>query len=127
MAPIKIKLCKKEGSLSLEYSNGDHFILTGEYLRVHSPSAEVRGHGKGQEILQYGKKFIKICNVESSGNYALKLTFSDLHDSGIYTWGYLYDLASNHAKYWHAYLTALHNTEKSREPDVQIVQLTQPK
>lgn len=127
MAPIKIKLCKKEGSLSLEYSNGDHFILTGEYLRVHSPSAEVRGHGKGQEILQYGKEFIKICNVESSGNYAIKLTFSDSHDSGIYTWGYLRDLASNYSKYWQTYLTALHNAGKSREPNVQIVQLVQPK
>ncbi len=127
MAPVKIKLCKKEGSLSLEYSNGDHFILAGEYLRVHSPSAEVRGHGKGQEILQYGKELIKICNVESSGNYALKLTFSDSHDSGIYTWDYLYDLASNHAKYWQTYLTALHNAGKSREPNVQIVQLMQPK
>ena len=96
-------------------------------ISVFTRLAQRSAHGKGQEILQYGKKFIKICNVESSGNYALKLTFSDLHDSGIYTWGYLHDLASNHAKYWHDYLTALHNAEKSREPNVQIVQLMQPK
>jgi DUF971 family protein len=127
MAPIRIKICKKEGTLSLEYSNGDHFILTGEYLRVHSPSAEVRGHGEGQKILQHGKELIKICNAEPAGNYALKLTFSDSHDSGIYTWGYLYDLASNHAKYWQVYLAALHDAGKGREPNVRIVQLMQPK
>jgi DUF971 family protein len=127
MVPTKIKLHKEDGSLSLEYSDGSHFTLSGEYLRIHSPSAEVRGHGKGQEILQYGKKDVKISSLESSGNYALQLTFSDGHDTGIYSWDYLYDLASNHSKYWQNYLTALHDAGKRRETDVQVVQLVDPK
>jgi len=81
MTPSKIKLNKEEGSLSLEYSDGSHFTLTGEYLRVHSPSAEVRGHGKGQEVLQFGKKDVKVANLEASGNYAIQITFDDGHDS----------------------------------------------
>jgi len=127
MVPTKIKLHKENGSLSLEYGNGDHFTLTGEYLRIHSPSAEVRGHGKGQEILQHGKKDVKITGLESSGNYALQLTFSDGHDTGIYSWDYLYDLATNHNKYWQNYLTVLHEAGKRREAGVQVVQFTEPK
>ncbi|MBL4566618.1 MAG: DUF971 domain-containing protein [Porticoccus sp.] len=127
MVPIKIKLHKEDGSLSLEYSDGSHFTLSGEYLRIHSPSAEVRGHGKGQEILQHGKKDIKVSSLESSGNYALQLTFSDDHDTGIYSWDYLYDLATNHSKYWQNYLAALHDAGKNREVNVQVVQLVDPK
>ena len=127
MVPTKIKLHKEDGSLSLEYSNGNHFTLTGEYLRIHSPSAEVRGHGKGQEVLQHGKKDIKITGLEPSGNYALQLTFSDGHDTGIYSWDYLYDLATNHNKHWQNYLTALHEAGKQREAGVQVVQFTDPK
>jgi DUF971 family protein len=127
MVPTKIKLHKEDGSLSLEYSNGNHFTLTGEYLRIHSPSAEVRGHGKGQEVLQHGKKDIKITGLEPSGNYALQLTFSDGHDTGIYSWDYLYDLATNHNKHWQNYLTALHEAGKQREANVQVVQLVDPK
>ncbi|MEH6468428.1 MAG: DUF971 domain-containing protein [Porticoccus sp.] len=127
MVPTKIKLHKEDGSLSLEYSNGNHFTLTGEYLRIHSPSAEVRGHGKGQEVLQHGKKDIKITGLEPSGNYALQLTFSDGHDTGIYRWGYLYDLATNHSKHWQNYLTALHEAGKQREAGVQVVQFIDPK
>jgi DUF971 family protein len=127
MVPTKIKLHKEDGSLSLEYSNGDHFTLTSEYLRVHSPSAEVRGHGKGQEIFQHGKKDIKITALEPSGNYALQITFSDGHDSGIYSWDYLYDLATNHNKYWQNYLSVLHEKGKRREAGVQVVQFLDPK
>ena len=127
MVPIKIKLHKEDGSLSLEYSDGSHFTLSGEYLRIHSPSAEVRGHGKGQEILQHGKKDVKVSSLESSGNYALQLTFSDDHDTGIYSWDYLYDLATNHSKYWQNYLAALHEAGKNREVNVQVVQLVDPK
>jgi|TARA_B110000503_G_scaffold133886_1_gene212065 DUF971 family protein len=127
MTPTKIKLHKEDGSLSLEYGDGSHFTLTGEYLRIHSPSAEVRGHGKGQEILQDGKKGIKITGLESSGNYALQLTFSDGHDTGIYSWNYLYDLATNHSKHWQNYLAALHEVGKHREATVQVVQLVDPK
>ena len=124
MAPSKIKLNKNEGSLSLEYSDGSHFTLTGEYLRVHSPSAEVRGHGKGQEVLQVGKKDVKVANLEPSGNYAIQITFDDGHDSGIYSWDYLYDLATNHSQYWEKYILSLQQAGKHREANVQVVQLT---
>ena len=127
MVPTKIRLHKEEGSLSLEYADGSHFTLTGEYLRIHSPSAEVRGHGKGQEILQHGKKEVKVTGLTSSGNYALQLTFSDGHDTGIYSWDYLFDLATNHSKYWQNYLAALHEAGKRREADVQVVQFQNPK
>ena len=124
MTPIKIKINKKTGSLSLEYQEDENFLLTGEYLRVHSPSAEVKGHGKGQEILQDGKKFVKICSVESVGNYALKLIFSDSHDSGIYTWSYLYDLAIHQKKYWGIYLKKLSDSGKYRDPSLQALRIT---
>ena len=124
MTPIKIKINKKTGSLSLEYQENENFLLTGEYLRVHSPSAEVKGHGKGQEILQNGKKFVKICSVESVGNYALKLIFSDSHDSGIYTWSYLYDLAIHQKKYWDIYLKKLSDSGKYRDPSLQALRIT---
>jgi DUF971 family protein len=126
MVPAKIKLHKEDGSLTLEYADGSHFILTGEYLRVHSPSAEVRGHGKGQEVLQYGKHGIKISSIEPSGNYALRLTFSDGHDTGIYSWDYLYDLASNHNQHWDNYLATLQRAGKHREANIQVVQLVDP-
>ena len=126
MTPNKVRLNKEDGCLSLEYSDGSQFTLTGEYLRVHSPSAEVRGHGKGQEVLQYGKKAVKVVNVSSSGNYAIQLTFSDGHDSGIYSWDYLYDLATNHDQYWSDYLEALKQAGKHRDADVQVVQLMDP-
>ena len=127
MTPSKIRLDKEGGSLSLEYSDGSHFTLTGEYLRVHSPSAEVRGHGKGQEILQEGKKEVKVSHLESSGNYAIQITFNDGHDSGIYSWDYLFDLATSHSTYWQKYLAALHDAGKQREANVQVVQLVDPK
>tara|TARA_B110000444_G_scaffold34071_1_gene29471 strand:+ start:2053 stop:2427 length:375 start_codon:yes stop_codon:yes gene_type:complete len=124
VTPIKIKINKKTGSLSLEYQEDENFLLTGEYLRVHSPSAEAKGHGKGQEILQDGKKFVKICSVESVGNYALKLIFSDSHDSGIYTWSYLYDLAIHQKKYWDIYLKKLSDSGKYRDPSLQALRIT---
>lgn len=127
MTPSKIRLNKQDGSLSLEYSDASHFTLTGEYLRVHSPSAEVRGHGKGQEILQFGKKEVKVTNLVSSGNYAVQITFSDGHDSGIYSWDYLYELATHHSEYWERYLAALQQAGKHRDAEVQVVQLVDPK
>lgn len=126
MVPTKIKLHKEDGSLTLEYADGSHFTLTGEYLRVHSPSAEVRGHGKGQEVLQYGKKDVKISSLEPSGNYALRLTFSDGHDTGIYSWDYFYDLTTNHSQHWENYLATLQRAGKHREANVQVVQLVDP-
>ncbi len=126
MTPEKIKLNLEEGSLLLEYADGSRFTLTGEYLRVHSPSAEVRGHGKGQGIPQSGKHGVRITHVAPSGNYALQVTFSDGHDSGIFTWDYLRDLAINYQSYWQDYLSALEAAGEFREPDRQVVKLISP-
>ena len=123
MIPKQIKLNKKDGNLCLEYEKIGSFLLSGEYLRVHSPSAEVKGHGKGQGILQHGKEFVKISTIESIGNYALRFTFSDNHSSGIFTWEYLYDLAINYNKYWNDYLKALSESGKYRDPNFQIIEL----
>ncbi|MCV6605325.1 MAG: DUF971 domain-containing protein [Porticoccaceae bacterium] len=126
MLPTKIKLHKLDGHLELSYNDGSHFDLSAEFLRVHSPSAEVKGHGPGQEVLQFGKKNVALERIERAGNYALRLTFDDGHDSGIYTWDYLYDLGKNHQQYWQQYLAKLHQAGKHREPHVQVVQLIEP-
>jgi DUF971 family protein len=112
--PTDIKLHKKSKSLELSFVDGN-FELRAEYLRVHSPSAEVRGHGIGQETLQVKKKFVGITAIEISGNYALKITFDDGHDSGLFTWDYLYELAHNHDTYWQRYLTQLEEQGESRD------------
>jgi DUF971 family protein len=93
--------------LELQYADGTTYRLPFEYLRVHSPSAEVRGHGPGQETLQTGKRDVTIVSLEPVGNYALQPTFSDGHNSGIYSWDLLYDLATRQAEYWQAYLDSL--------------------
>jgi len=112
--PSNIKLHKKSKSLELTFEAGN-FELRAEYLRVHSPSAEVRGHGVGQEILQTKKKFVGISNVELVGNYALKISFDDGHSSGLYIWSYLYDLSINHDNYWNTYLEKLKAAGESRD------------
>jgi DUF971 family protein len=122
VTPKQIKLNKKEGNLCLHYELIGSFLLSGEYLRTHSPSAEVKGHAKGQGVLQYGKEFVKISSVESIGNYALRLTFSDNHNSGIFTWEYLYDLAINYNKYWGDYLETLNKSGKYRDPNIQSIE-----
>ncbi len=123
MIPVQVKLNKAEGSLTLGYADGSSHTLSGEYLRVHSPSAEVRGHGPGQEILQWGKKSVRIASLEKAGNYAVRISFDDGHDTGLYSWTYLYDLCVNRDKYWQAYVQKLHDAGRSRDPDVQIVKL----
>ena len=105
--PVSINLHKKSRYLSVTFDNGMSFDLSCEYLRVHSPSAEVMGHGPGQEVLQTGKEDVTIDDVEPVGHYAIKLYFSDGHDTGLYTWDYLYDLGVNHDRYWQNYLEAL--------------------
>lgn len=105
--PISINLHKKTRLLSVAFDDGSSFDLSCEYLRVHSPSAEVMGHGPGQEVLQTGKEDVTIDDVEPVGHYAIKLYFSDGHDTGLYTWDYLYDLGVNHDRYWQNYLEAL--------------------
>ncbi|MGD8175918.1 gamma-butyrobetaine hydroxylase-like domain-containing protein [Marinimicrobium sp. ARAG 43.8] len=122
MTPDKILLHKKSRQLELAFS--DHtYRLDAEYLRVHSPSAEVRGHGASGGTLPFGKRDVAIEHIEAAGNYALKVIFDDGHDSGIYTWEYLHDLCVNEETHWQAYLEALHQSGKAREPDTQIVRL----
>lgn len=121
--PSAIRVSTDKSTLSIHYVEGDSFSLSAEYLRVFSPSAEVRGHGRGQEVLQFGKRHVVISGLEKAGNYALRITFSDGHDSGIYSWSYLSELAENYTDYWIDYLSRLHEAGKSRDQDVQIVKL----
>ncbi|MGB0466409.1 MAG: gamma-butyrobetaine hydroxylase-like domain-containing protein [Pontibacterium sp.] len=112
--PTDIRLHKKSRTLELVYAD-QCFELTAEFLRVHSPSAEVRGHGVGNGVLQTNKKLVAMTGIQPAGNYALKISFDDGHDSGLYTWEYLYDLCHNQAAYWQRYLEALKEADKSRD------------
>ncbi len=118
--PSAIQLHKASRTLDLSYGS-EHYSLSAELLRVHSPSAEVQGHG--QPILQYGKQNVALLKIEAAGNYALKLTFDDGHDSGLYTWDYLYQLATRQAELWSDYLAQLEAAGKSRNPDESVVRL----
>lgn len=106
-APTEIKLRRAERVLELNFPDGRHFVLPCEYLRVYSPSAEVRGHGPGQETVQAGKRNVAIDTIEPVGNYAVKLSFDDGHDSGLYSWELLYDLGVHQDEYWKYYLEQL--------------------
>jgi DUF971 family protein len=114
--PTEIKLHQVSRKLEIAFDNGARFELPYELLRVYSPSAEVRGHGPGQEVLQVGKKNIEIKGIEPVGAYAVSLTFSDGHDTGIYSWDYLYELGENHAALWDRYLSRMAAAGASREP-----------
>ena len=118
--PSAIKLHKASKTLELRYGE-QSYRLDAEFLRVHSPSAEVRGHGR--PILQYGKQHVALLAVEPAGNYALKLIFDDGHDSGLYHWDYLYQLATEHDSLWQRYLQQLHAAGRRRDPDESIVRL----
>lgn len=107
--PVNINLHQKSRVLEIEFDDGNTFQLPCEYLRVYSPSAEVTGHGPGQEILQVGKEDVNIDAIEPQGNYAVKLCFDDKHDTGIYTWDYLYELGAGYAEKWQDYLQRLKN------------------
>ncbi len=118
--PTEIKLHKQSRILEVAFDDGKRFNLPCEYLRVYSPSAEVRGHGPGQETLQVGKKEVEIINIEPVGQYAVVLVFSDGHDSGIYSWDYLYDLGMEQDFYWKNYLRRMEEAGESREPKTLI-------
>ncbi|MCR6653402.1 MAG: DUF971 domain-containing protein [Cellvibrionaceae bacterium] len=118
--PSDIKLRRKSNLLELQFGD-ELFQLPAEYLRVHSPSAEVRGHGPGQAQLQHGKIHVQLTGLEPQGNYALRLLFDDGHTSGIYTWDYLYDLGHQRELHWQNYLDALTKEGKSRDPEVSVV------
>lgn len=115
--PTDIRLHRKSKRLDLSFEDGVHFRLPCEYLRVHSPSAAVRGHGPGQEVLQTGKHQVNIDAIEPIGQYAVKLVFDDGHDTGIYTWSYLYNLGLDQSSLWADYLQRLDKAGKSREPE----------
>ena len=119
--PTDIKLHKASKTLSLKYASGEEFHLPAEFLRVHSPSAEVQGHGK--PILQFGKLNVGLSKLEPAGNYALKLTFDDGHDSGLFTWEYLYELGKRQNELWDDYLAELRAAGKSRDPNESFVKL----
>ena len=118
--PTEIKLHKQSRILEIAFNDGSRFELPCEYLRVFSPSAEVRGHGPGQEVLQVGKKNVEITHIEPVGQYAVVLIFSDKHDSGIYSWDYLYDLGVNQERYWQTYLQRMEAAGESREPKTLV-------
>lgn len=105
--PVEITLHRKSRVLEIGFDDGKVFRLSCEYLRVYSPSAEVRGHGPGQEVLQAGKKDVEITAVEPVGNYAVKLVFSDGHDTGLYSWDYLYELGEREPRLWQEYTEKL--------------------
>ncbi len=118
--PTEIKMHQQSRYMEIAFDDGNRFELPYEYLRVFSPSAEVRGHGPGQETLQVGKKHVDIIQVEPVGHYAVVLVFSDKHDSGIYSWDYLHDLGVNQERYWQTYLQRLEEAGASREPKTLV-------
>lgn len=113
--PTEIKLHQKSKFLEIAYADGAQFKLPCEFLRVSSPSAEVRGHGVGNEVLQVGKANVNITAVEPVGNYAVKLVFDDGHDSGLFSWEYLYELGRDYDVLWANYLTQLAAAGASRD------------
>ena len=119
--PTSIQLHSRSRELELEYAGGECYSLSCEYLRVYSPSAEVGGHGPGQEVLQTGKINVGISAIKPVGNYALQLTFDDGHDTGLYSWPYLYQLCVEQQLRWQDYLDRLTQAGASRDPDVQVL------
>ena len=118
MTPTEIILHEQSKMLEIAFDDGARFELPVEYLRVFSPSAEVRGHGPGQEKLQFGKSEVGIAGIEPVGNYAIKLIFDDGHDTGLYNWDYLYELGKYQQGIWYDYLQRLAAAGKSRDPEI---------
>ncbi|WP_194720620.1 gamma-butyrobetaine hydroxylase-like domain-containing protein [Noviherbaspirillum malthae] len=114
-APTSLTVRSKSRVLEIAFDTGEEFSLPFELLRVYSPSAEVRGHGAGQEVLQTGKRDVTIADMEPVGNYAVKPHFSDGHNSGLFSWDYLYWLGSNQAELWEDYLQRLEAAGHTRE------------
>jgi DUF971 family protein len=113
--PTEIKLHQKSRRMELAFDDGSHFELPYELLRVYSPSAEVRGHGPGQEVLQIGKRNVEISALEPIGGYAVQPAFSDGHNTGLYSWEYLYWLGSNRDALWQEYLSRMEQAGASRD------------
>ena len=114
--PVELRLKRAEKRLEIRFDDGKEFSLPAEYLRVESPSAEVQGHGPGEKIVVAGRAHVGIMELEPVGNYAVRIKFDDLHDTGIFSWEYLYQLGVEHDKRWRAYLATLAARGLSREP-----------
>lgn len=114
--PTEIRLLKQEKALEVDFSDGSRFTLPAELLRVESPSAEVQGHGPSQKTLVAGRRHVGIMAVEPVGNYAVRIKFDDLHDTGIFSWPYLYKLGRDKDRIWQEYVDALAGRGLSRDP-----------
>ncbi len=114
--PTEIRLVREEKRLQVDFSDGQSFSLPAEFLRVESPSAEVQGHGPGQKTLVAGRRHVGIMGVEPVGNYAVRLKFDDLHDTGIFTWETLYEYGLHQTEMWQVYLDELERQGLSRDP-----------
>jgi len=114
--PTEIKVRRAEKTLDIAFDDGTAFSLPAEYLRVESPSAEVQGHGPGQKVLVAGRRHVGIADVEAVGNYAIRIMFDDLHDTGIFSWRYLYQLGEEHETRWPEFLSAVEAAGLSRDP-----------
>ena len=114
--PVELRLSRADKRLDIEFDDGRRFSLPAEYLRVESPSAEVQGHGPGEKRVVAERAHVGIIELESVGNYAVRIRFDDLHDTGIYSWDYLYQLGIEHDRRWRDYLAALAKEGLSREP-----------
>ncbi len=114
--PVELRLKSEERVLEVTFDDGRSFSLAAELLRVESPSAEVQGHGPGQKQIVAGRRHVGIIGLEPVGNYAVRIRFDDLHETGIYSWDYLYDLGLRRDELWRAYLAALETQGLSRDP-----------
>ena len=114
--PTELRLKQAEKRLEIDFDDGSHFTLPAEYLRVESPSAEVQGHGPGEKTIVAGRRHVGILALEPVGNYAVRIRFDDLHDTGIYSWQYLYELGQEHDQRWTTYLAELDKRGLSRDP-----------
>ncbi|HEV2161579.1 MAG TPA: DUF971 domain-containing protein [Stellaceae bacterium] len=114
--PVEFRLKSADKALEVDFDSGETFRLPAEYLRVESPSAEVQGHNPSQKQIVAGRRHVGILAVEPVGNYAIRIKFDDLHDTGIYSWTYLYELGREQDKRWHTYLAELDKRGLSREP-----------
>jgi DUF971 family protein len=121
-APTELTVHQQSRVLEVAFDDGSRYRLPFELMRVYSPSAEVRGHGPGQEVLQTGKRDVLIVEVEPVGAYGIKPTFSDGHDTGIYTWGLLYDLGHEQARYWSDYEASLTAAGVERDRPMPVAQ-----
>ena len=114
--PLEIRVMSKEKILEVDFDDGASFAIAAELLRVESPSAEIQGHGSGQKVTPAGRRHVNILNVEPVGNYAIKISFDDLHDTGIFSWQYLYDLGVNQQDLLDSYVARLNELGLSRDP-----------